>query len=197
MEQLAVDVLPAVRLVVVVAFVALAVLAATRWRRTGRPGRWVALAFTVLALVLAAGTSAVPMLAELPGWAENLRLAALLATPYLLLRFTASFQPVHRWLEVVAALATAAVMAATLLTPALPESPATRPAWVTVYLLGGVVYWTGLSLVTVIGLWRAGRGQPVTTRRRKDPERAHRLDRACPSLRARVCVGRLAIGREK
>jgi signal transduction histidine kinase/CheY-like chemotaxis protein len=166
MEQLMVDLLPGLRLVVIAAFAGLALFSVAAGRRTGIAGRWAGAALGAMALALLAGRASDVWIEEVPAWLDNLRLVVLLATPYLLLRFTASFQRLPRWLEVAAALAALTAVTATLVTPPLPAASGARPAWVRAYLLLGLGYWVGASLVTVVRLWGAGSGQPGAVRRR-------------------------------
>jgi signal transduction histidine kinase/ActR/RegA family two-component response regulator len=140
----------------------LAIVAALQARRGGRPGRWGAGAFAALAVVLL-----VAALGETPPeWARKGLVCVLLAFPYLLLRFTASFGAVPERFTRLAGLATAALLTATLVLPALPEDGRSRPAWAVAYVVVVVVFWTVLSLVTILRLWRGGAGQPTLTRRR-------------------------------
>ena len=140
-----------------------AVIAVLRARRGGRVGRWGAGAFAALAVAL--------LIAALdddagPEWARKALICVLLAFPYLLLRFAASLGVVPGRLTRLAAAATAVILVLTLVLPPLPEDGASRPASAIVYIAVVVVFWTGLSLATIVGLWRGGRGQPTLTRRR-------------------------------
>jgi signal transduction histidine kinase/CheY-like chemotaxis protein len=141
----------------------LASVAVLQARRGGRPGRWGAAAFAALAVVLL-----VAALGEEggPEWTRKVLVCVLLAFPYLLLRFAASFGLVRAPLARVAAAATAAILVATVALPSLPEEGAPRPAWYAAYVVAVVVLWTALSVVTILALWRAGAGQPTLVRRR-------------------------------
>jgi signal transduction histidine kinase/ActR/RegA family two-component response regulator len=138
----------------------LAALAGLQVRNGERPGRWGAAAFVALAVALAIAAVADE---DRPGWALKLLICALVVFPYLLLRFAASFRPVPAPFERVAAGATAGIVAATVILPALPDE---RPAWALAYLVIGAVVWTAISLVVIVRLWRGGSGQPTLARRR-------------------------------
>ena len=152
----AVDVVSTFQLVVVVTFVVLSGVALARAWRRGPAEWWAASAFGAMALALAAMWVPEWLHVEPPVWTRHVRTAAILAFPYLLLRFTASFRPLPRVVEVGAAVAG-------LVTTALIVSGATVRTWV---LPIALVFWVGVSIVVVARLWRAGRGQPGVARRR-------------------------------
>lgn len=144
----------------VIAFVALAVVAVANPRRSQGSGRWLAVAFSTIAVILL--SVEIPLLvdAELPealGWA---RLVLLAAFPYLLLRFTASLVSLPAWVEVAAATGFVATTFLALAETAGPDDGATSP----LVLAVGLSYWMLVSLVTAARLWRAGRQQPGVTR---------------------------------
>ena len=165
MERVAADLLPLARYAIIAIFALLTFVALLRARRSGASGRWAALAFGSLTLALLGfwGLDALDM--QLPAWVEAVWIVLLLAFPYLLLRFTASFRHLPRWLEVAAATAATGVGVATLVLPALPET-GDRPLWASTYVALVLGYWVLVSLVTVGRLWQAGRGQPTVARRR-------------------------------
>jgi signal transduction histidine kinase/CheY-like chemotaxis protein len=143
--------------------VLLAVVAVLRAGREGRPGRWAAAAFAVLAVVLltaALGDS------TLPDWAGKALVCVLLAFPYLVLRFAASFGTVSVLFGRAAAGTTLAIVAATLILPALPEDGEPLPGWYAAYVGAVLVFWTALSLTAIAILWRGGAGHPRLARRR-------------------------------
>jgi len=166
MGGVAAELLPWAQAALVAMFSLLALAAVVRAPRSGPPGWWVAATFGSLAVALVAGQIADSLGKDLPEWLAELRIVLILTFPYLLLRFTASFRDLPRWLEVAAALAAAGVAVATLALPSLPEDGAPRPSWAAVYISVVLAYWVLLSLVSVIRLWRAGRGQPTVPRRR-------------------------------
>jgi hypothetical protein len=142
----------------------LAVYAIAIARRTGSPGRWGAAAFAALALVLLVA-------AFDEGLDENQFLVKaiivlLLAFPYLLLRFAASFGTVRaRWVRLAGVMG-AVMVVATLALPEIPGDVDPQPGWLAAYTVGLLVYWTVLSTITILGLWRPGRGQSTLARRR-------------------------------
>lgn len=152
----AVDVVSAFQLIVVVTFVVLSGVALARAWRRGPAEWWAASAFGAMALALAAVWVPEWLQVELPVWTRNVRTAAMLAFPYLLLRFTASFRPLPRVVEVGAAVTG-------LMTAILVVSGAAVRA---VVLPVALMFWVGVSVVVVARLWRAGRGQPGVARRR-------------------------------
>lgn len=154
-----IEVLPLVRGLVVAAFALLAVVAVARLPRSGPAGRWVAAAFGALALALSTGRVEAVLGVALPGWLGTIQVGLILAFPYLLLRFTASFCDLARWIEVVAGAAVAVVIGAA----AVLQQDLLAAGW---FLAVGLAYWVSVSLVTVMRLWQAGQGQPTVARRR-------------------------------
>lgn len=152
-------VVPIVRVAAVLTFGALAVVALVHLPRAGTPGRWVAGAFGALTLTLALMRVQADLGVAVPAWLDSAGPVLLLAFPYLLLRFTAAFDPLPRWMEAVTGTASVVVLVGVV--NALPDL--SRQQWVVQLAL---VYWVGVSLVTVVRLWRAGRGQPTVARRR-------------------------------
>jgi signal transduction histidine kinase/CheY-like chemotaxis protein len=166
MQELAADLLSAMRLAVLAAFTSLAAAAVARAPRSGVTGWWVTAAFGSLVLALAAFWVPDAIGVRPPGWVGELALVLILAFPYLLLRFTASFRALPRWIEVIAAGAATGVVVGTLaLLLAVRGDMPERP-WVNWYIAGVLAYWVLVSLVTVVRLWRAGHRQPTLARRR-------------------------------
>lgn len=152
------------QLAVVVAFVLLAVLSVRLWWRHRSPQTtWLAWTFGSLAVGVAAGqlATALPAVASGVRWMGRI---AVVAFPYLLFRFVASFQPSHRRLRQVAGVLAGAVIATTVFVP--PPSPGDRPSWYALYVLGVLVMWTALSAWVVWRLWRSGHEQPTVARHR-------------------------------
>jgi signal transduction histidine kinase len=147
---------------------ALALAALWLWRkRQSRPAMWAAVTFAVLAVVVDAGR----LLPEDPsGAAENLAVRALVALlvlfPYLLYRFSSSFEPASHRLEQLVALLTAALLVWTFALPDFPSEGEPRSTGFQVYLAAFVFHWTVLTIVVAARLWRAGRGQPSVARKR-------------------------------
>jgi signal transduction histidine kinase/CheY-like chemotaxis protein len=146
-----------------VAALSLAVVAVMRSRRGGRPERWGAVAFAALAVAL--------LMAALAGherseWVGKLLVFVLLAFPYALLRFAASFGGVSAFFARLATGVTFAMLAATIILPALPAEGSPRPGWSAAYVGAALVFWTALSLTAITILWRGGARQPTLARRR-------------------------------
>ena len=163
----------------VAAFPGLAATALVGAPRSGVAGWWAAGAFATLAVALSVVWLPDLLDQDLPNWGEDLGLVVLLAFPYLLLRFTATFRALPRASELVAAVA-AVVAAVAILAPGLlPE---------VVALLVALGYWTGVSLITVVRLWRAGGGQPGVARRRM------RLMAAATAVLAAAVISAIQLG---
>lgn len=153
------ELLPVVRIAAVLTFGALAGMALWHLPRAGTAGRWVAGAFGALTLALALEHVEDGLGAVLPPWLDSAGPLLILVFPYLLLRFTAAFDPLPRWMEALAGTASVVVMIGVV--NALPDL--SRQQWVVQLALA---YWIAVSLVTVVRLWRAGQGQPTVARRR-------------------------------
>ena len=166
MGGLAADLLPWAQLAVVALFALLALVALARAPRTGPPGWWVAATFGSLALALVGVWVPDRLDAPQPAWLDEVSLILLLAFPYLLLRFTASFRSLTRWLEITAAVAAAVVVLATFVRDSLPDLGIPQAPWTNAYIPIALTYWMLVSLVTVVRLWQAGRGEPTVARRR-------------------------------
>ncbi len=153
----------ALEILSVAAFLLLAVIAVTRLLRGSEPDRWLAGAFAALAAVLLASLL---LPDEQPWWVGKATLVVLLSFPYLLYRFTSSFRPDRTRVDVAALVGMGIVLAVSLALPEIPQDGARRPGWVLAYVALILVYWTALSGVVVVQLWRAGAGHPTLTRRR-------------------------------
>ena len=146
----------------------LAFAAVWLWRkRQSRAAMWAAVTFAVLAVVVDAGR----LLPDDPsGAAENLALRLLVALlvlfPYLLYRFSSSFEPASPRLEQLVALLTLSVLVWTFALPDFPSEGEPRSTGFQAYLAAFVFHWTVLTLVVATRLWRAGRGQPSVARKR-------------------------------
>jgi signal transduction histidine kinase len=147
---------------------AVAVAAVWLWRkRQSRPAMWAAATFAVLAVVVDAGR----FLPDDPsGAAEQLALRILVALlvlfPYLLYRFSSSFEPASRRLEQLVALLTLTILVWTFALPDFPSEGEPRSTGFQLYLAAFVFHWTVLTIVVATRLWRAGRGQPSVARKR-------------------------------
>ncbi len=156
------------RLVNAVVVSALAVWCFARWQRNrDEPTRWAGLAFGVLGFVMLLG-QVIPEggqgLALV--WLRKLTIVALLAFPFLLYRFAASFGRTPRLAERLGSGLAGLLVAWTLLLPRIPSEGEPRPGWFTIYVTALLVYWLALSLWVALRLWRAGRLQPAVARYR-------------------------------
>lgn len=147
---------------------ALALAALWLWRkRQSRSAMWAAVAFAVLAVVVDAGR----FLPDDPsGAVEQLGtrflVALLVLFPYLLYRFSSTFEPASRRLEQLVALLTLALLVWTFALPDFPGEGEPRSPGFQAYLAAFVFHWTVLTVVVAGRLWRAGRGQPSVARKR-------------------------------
>jgi signal transduction histidine kinase len=147
---------------------AVAVAAFWLWRkRQSRPALWAAVTFAVLAVVV----DAARLLPEDPTGAaetiaERVLIALLVLFPYLLYRFSASFEPASSRLERLVGLLTLVLLVWTFALPDLPAEGESRSLGFELYLGAFVFHWTVLTAIVAIRLWRAGRGQPSVARKR-------------------------------
>jgi two-component sensor histidine kinase len=151
-----------------VAFLAVSLAAVVQWwRRRDRASFWAMLAFAALAIVIVVGRF-------LPEESETLAvdiltrfdIALLLLFPYLLYRFTTAFNPRDRRVDAGLTALSVIMITWTFLLPDFPASGEPRPASFIAYLVGFLVHWTLLSVISSVRLWRAGRGQPNLAKRR-------------------------------
>jgi signal transduction histidine kinase len=146
----------------------LALAALWLWRRRrSRPAMWAAVTFAVLAVV----ADAARILPEDPsGFGEQLAVRALVGLlvlfPYLLYRFSSSFESASRRLEQLVGLLTSALLVWTFVLPDFPSEGEPRSTGFQVYLAAFVFHWTVLTIVVAFRLWRAGRDQPSVARKR-------------------------------
>ncbi len=135
--------------------------------RVGPPRRWVTAAFGGVTVALAGFTIPEHLDLTLPGIVGKSLIVALLAFPYLLVRFSAAFEPLPRWLEVPTVGVGLGGALITLALPVIPEpGAADLPGWIFAYVAFVLTFWTVMSVIVVTRLWRAGRGQPTVARRR-------------------------------
>jgi signal transduction histidine kinase len=151
-----------------VAFLAVSLAAVVQWwRRRDRASFWAMLAFAALAIVVVAArfipedgeTRATDILTRLD-------VALLLLFPYLLYRFTTAFNPRDWRIDAGLTVLSVIMIAWTFALPDFPASGEPRPASFIAYLVGFLLHWTLLSVISSVRLWRAGRGQPNLAKRR-------------------------------
>lgn len=151
-----------------VAFVALAALAASRWRaRRDEAAGWIALALFSIAAVSVAGR-VLPVHPHdlLERIVQRLDVAVLLLFPALLFGFTTAFQRASRRVRLAVTAMTSAMLVWTFLLPHFPAQGEPRSGLFIAYLVGFLLHWTVLAVIVSWRLWRAGRGQPTVARRR-------------------------------
>jgi signal transduction histidine kinase len=149
-------------------FVALAVLAALRWRgRRDRAAGWIALAFLTLGLIVTIGRL-VPARPDdfLEKASLRLDVELLVLFPYFLYRFATQFAPPSRRLQQIVAVFTIGLTVWTFALPHFPSSGEHRTNVFLLYIVGFLIHWTLLSIVVATRLWRAGREQPSVARTR-------------------------------
>ena len=162
------ELVEAVDYVNLVAFLAVSLAAVVQWwRRRDRASFWAMLAFAALAVVVILGRF-------IPEDSEALAIdiltrfdiAVLLLFPYLLYRFTTAFNPRDRRVDAGLTALSVVMITWTFALPDFPASGEPRPASFIAYLVGFLLHWTLLSVISSVRLWRAGRGQPNLARRR-------------------------------
>jgi signal transduction histidine kinase len=152
----------------VVVFGALAIVAFWLWLKgRGRPALWAALTFGAVGVVVLSGL----VLPEKPAndaeeVAQRLDVALLVLFPYLLYRFTTTFERPPGGLERFLALMTAVLLVWTFALPDFPDEGEPQSPGFTAYLIAFLLHWTTLSIVAAVRLWRAGRDQPSVAKRR-------------------------------
>lgn len=161
------ELLDALEVAQTVIFVLLAVFTLRQWvRHRDAPSAWAAATFATLGAVVLVGI----FLPEDPSgaalWAEKALVAVLLLFPYLLYRFASSFRPFPRAVDAAAGVLTAVACGSIFLFDELPEGDDERTDAFTAYLVLVLAYWTVLTLVVAVSLWRSGRGRPTVVRRR-------------------------------
>ncbi|MGB8650576.1 MAG: HAMP domain-containing sensor histidine kinase [Mycobacteriales bacterium] len=155
----------AVNLTVVVS--AVVVLArGGRVRRSPAAG-WALAMFSILALIVVLGFFPVSDDGSLLRHGYTVLLVCvLLLVPYLLIRFAYSLGAVGRRTHQVALALTLLQLAFTAGSPPFPKAGAPRSGWFTAFVVVVLVGWTTQSVLSAVGLWSAGRGQPSVVRHR-------------------------------
>jgi signal transduction histidine kinase len=93
-------------------------------------------------------------------------LVVLIASPFALYRFSASFEGRPKRSDRFANGITAAVVVATVVAPTFPEANQPQPLWTRLYVVLYIACWAGLSAIVARRLWRAGAGLPSVSRHR-------------------------------
>jgi signal transduction histidine kinase len=134
-----------------------------------RPGasRWALAMFGDLGLIVLLGQFPVDDDGSLlrHGYTVAL-LCVLLLVPYLLVRFALSLGAISRTGHRVAVALTVLQLGLTVVSPEFPTGDEPRSTWFTAYVVVILVGWTTQSVLSAVGLWSAGRGQPSVVRRR-------------------------------
>lgn len=152
----------------VAVFGALAVAAFHLWLRgRGGPAFWATLSFGAVAAVLvAARLMPGEPTNDLQEVVQRVEVALLVLFPYLLYRFTTTFERAPGGLERFLGLMTLVLLAWTFLLPDIPADDEPQTVQFRAYLIAFLFHWTALSVVVAVRLWRAGRGQPSVAHRR-------------------------------
>lgn len=152
----------------VVVFGVLALVAVRLWQRGGgKPALWAALTFGAVGVVVLSGL----VLPDDPvndaeEVLQRIDIALLVLFPYLLYRFTTTFERAPAGLERFLGLMTVVLVVWTFLLPEFPAEGEPQPASFQAYLIAFLFHWSALSIVAAVRLWRAGRDQPSVAQRR-------------------------------
>jgi signal transduction histidine kinase len=97
---------------------------------------------------------------------QRVEVALLVLFPYLLYRFTTTFERAPQGLARFLGLMTIVLVVWTFILPDIPADGEPTPVGFTAYLVAFLFHWSTLSIVAAVRLWRAGRGQPSVALRR-------------------------------
>jgi len=151
----------------VICTVAVVVLVRLRAARRTAATSWALAVFSVLALVLLTSYTKITDDGSFLKHAFTVVLVSLLLLiPYGLLMFARSLGAIGGRAAQVGTVLTGVMVVMTLLSPRFPTAGEKRSTWFTVYLVLLLVGWVGQTVITALGLWRAGRGQPAVVRNR-------------------------------
>jgi signal transduction histidine kinase len=152
----------------VAVFGALAVAAFRLWLvGRGGPALWAALSFGAVGIVLvAARLQPEEPQNDLQEVVQRIEIALLVLFPYLLYRFTTTFERAPAGLERFLGLMTAVLVAWTFLLRDVPADDEPQTAGFRAYLIAFLLHWTALSIVSAVRLWRGGHSQPGVAQRR-------------------------------
>lgn len=152
----------------VAVFGALALVALRLWLKgLGRPALWAALSFGAVGIVVLDGL-VLPdePVNDLQEVVQRVNIALLVLFPYLLYRFTTTFERAPAGLERFLGVMTVVLLAWTFALPDFPAEGEAQSAGFTAYVVAFLFHWTVLSIIAALRLWRAGRGQPSVAFRR-------------------------------
>ena len=173
----------------VVVFGVLAVVAFWLWHRgRGRPALWTALSFGAVGIVVLDGL----VLPDEPAndfqeVVQRINIALLVLFPYLLYRFTTTFERPPGGLARFLGLMTLVLVVWTFALSDFPaEGEAQSPAF-RAYLVAFLFHWTALSIIAAVRLYRAGRGQPSVAQKRM-----WLLSAACTLITAAILLAGLS-----
>ena len=171
--------------VALVQFVVLAALALWQWRRSRiRGAGWAALSFLLLAGIGLAGRGIRLGFIPLDQVVLKLLVGVLLVVPYAFYRFAAAFDRPRRPIRAVAGVLTVAALVATSALAYFPLPGFPPPPGFTAYRLLISIQWGFLFTFVALRMWRAGRAQGDTARRRM-----RLLAAAAAGLNVQVIVG--------
>lgn len=143
------------------------VLARLRVRRRARATDWALAIFGILAAVLVLGFLKITDDGSLLRHGFTVAVVCLLLLlPFSLVQFARSLSAVGPRTARASQVLTAAVVAATLVSPRFPKPGEPRSTWFSAYVVLVLVAWTVQSVQAAWGLWSAGRGQPSVVRNR-------------------------------
>jgi signal transduction histidine kinase len=177
----------------VVVFGALAVAAFRLWLRgRGGPALSAALSFGAVGIVVLAGL----LLPDEPvndaeEVIQRIEIALLVLFPYLLYRFTTTFEQAPVGIERFLGVMTATLLVWTFLLSDFPAPGDPTSVAFRAYLIAFLVHWTALSTIAAIRLWRAGVGQPSVAQRRM-----RLLAAACTFITAAILLAGLSPGED-
>jgi signal transduction histidine kinase len=152
----------------IVVFGVLALVALRLWQKGGgRPAFWAALTFGTVGIVVLSGL-VLPSepTNDLEELAQRVDIALLVLFPYLLYRFTTTFERAAEGLERFLGVMTVVLVVWTFALPDFPAADAPQGVGFTAYLIAFLFHWTVLSVVAGVRMWRAGRDQPSVAQRR-------------------------------
>ncbi|HEY7707338.1 MAG TPA: histidine kinase dimerization/phospho-acceptor domain-containing protein, partial [Gaiellaceae bacterium] len=177
----------------VVVFGVLAVVSLRLWMRgRGGPAFWAALSFGAVGIVVLDGL----VLPDDPAndfqeIVQRVNIGLLVLFPYLLYRFTTTFERAPGGLERFLGVMTVVVLAWTFLLPDFPEEGDEQTLGFRLYVVAFLFHWTALSIISAVRLWRAGRGQPSVAQRRM-----RLLAAACALVTAAILLAGLSPGED-